>query len=305
MPVMGTDESGKSREFHEPGVAFGVPGMISGPIKSVLTPASQLDQGQTPRTEDVMPFVENLALGSLGVRGSPDALLSAGAKTGESANGLINTPLDRRQVLKGIGGSAATAAVGPKVTGGLGEIAPKAAAAVSKVINPKAIKNLWEEIAENTDRDYEWPDVANDLEGIEKLHQKAMGRPGISEAEKAAHQKFLDDAAEFREWSEDLPEPGVGGSRRAARGGPEAQDDYEEMQQIGQDRLQDLMDSSEEATKMMVQPFPKVPKDVSKITSVSRLETLKDRLQSYIESSGVSKMDQAIAQAHLDKLEAR
>lgn len=101
MPVMGTDESGKKQEFHQPGLALGVPGMISEPIKSVMTPASQLDQGQTPRTEDVMPFVENLALGSLGVRASADALVSAGAKAPSTKASIINQPITTSQVPAG------------------------------------------------------------------------------------------------------------------------------------------------------------------------------------------------------------
>lgn len=77
-PVMGTDESGKMQPFTQPGMALGVPGMISSPVKSLATSADKLEQGQVPNTEDVMPFLLATASPSLGSEG--DAALSAGSR---------------------------------------------------------------------------------------------------------------------------------------------------------------------------------------------------------------------------------
>lgn len=77
-PVMGTDESGRTQAFNQPGLAFGLPSAISSPVQSLVNSAGKLEQGQVPDTKDVMPFLLAAGAPSLGSEGG--AALSAGAR---------------------------------------------------------------------------------------------------------------------------------------------------------------------------------------------------------------------------------
>lgn len=85
-PIMGTDESGRSQPFTQPGLALGVPEAVAAPVRSLTAAADATASGQVPSAKDAVRTAMTVALAPTGI-GWLDRLIAS-----ERRGGLINRP---------------------------------------------------------------------------------------------------------------------------------------------------------------------------------------------------------------------